>query len=369
MIPVTKEGGGYLALSSLRFRLPKSRSKNFPQALAIAEREPGFRKDEDCYWIDFPADNGPGLGFKSLEDLAKDWKGAGYYVDESLVAREVWWKEAWVRLQRGTVFVVLDVETTGLSAKDRIVEIAASAVRGGETLRSFQTLLNPGVPIPPETSCIHGIIDEDVRTAPCFKDIAGDLIAFFDGACLVAHNLNFDLRMLRQEFQRIGYPMPETAGLCTMEACGRLYPDRKLKLAAIAKFLKLDQGQPHEAMDDVEVTSSILTHVLDRGERFEGDIVRWPAHEYGTGARMLKRTHGLKTRPIKRVSPKRSLQPGSEPAAVRPTLIQAQALTPAERAAQEEADRKTWNSCLNLVAMMIGFFAFGVLLLLVAIMK
>ena len=85
--------------------------------------------------------------------------------------------------------VVFDIESTGVSPrKDRIIELAAIRVEpdGTETERCW--LLNPTVPIPPETTAIHGITDEIVRACPTFADKAAEIFAFFDGCDVSGFN-------------------------------------------------------------------------------------------------------------------------------------------------------------------------------------
>src|SRR3954463_6537659 len=100
-----------------------------------------------------------------------------------------------IRLDRP--LAVLDLETTGTDPKlDRIVEISVIKVRpdGGHDHRTRQ--VNPGVPIPPEATAIHGIGDDDVAGSPSFRAVAPGLVRFLEGCDLAGFNiLNFDLRL------------------------------------------------------------------------------------------------------------------------------------------------------------------------------
>ena len=102
--------------------------------------------------------------------------------------------------------VFFDLETTGIDiAKDRIVEISMVKVmpNGQEIVKTRR--INPGMPIPPESTAIHGITDEDVKNCPTFKEIAKSLAAQIEGCDLAGFNSNrFDIPMLAEEFLRAG---------------------------------------------------------------------------------------------------------------------------------------------------------------------
>lgn len=110
-----------------------------------------------------------------------------------------------IKLERP--LVVFDLETTGTSPRrDRIIELSAVRVNvdGSEEVRTW--LLNPTIPIPPETTAIHGISDEDVKDCPTFIDRAKDILAFFDGCDISGYNSDrFDVPCLEEEFVRAGY--------------------------------------------------------------------------------------------------------------------------------------------------------------------
>ena len=97
-----------------------------------------------------------------------------------------------------------DLETTGINiTQDRIIEIAViKLMPNGEAIHK-SNVLNPGIPIPAETSAIHGLREEDVKDKPTFKEVAKDYARFFDGADLAGFNiLKFDVPMLVEEFLR-----------------------------------------------------------------------------------------------------------------------------------------------------------------------
>jgi DNA polymerase III epsilon subunit-like protein len=124
-------------------------------------------------------------------------------------------------------FVVVDVETTGGSAHtgDRVTEVAAVSVQGTEVRDVFHSLVNPQRPIPPFITRLTGISDSMVRSAPVFRDIAGDLAVELAGRVFVAHNARFDWSFLNAEFGRVangGLDAITDTQLCTVRLARRM---------------------------------------------------------------------------------------------------------------------------------------------------
>ena len=100
-------------------------------------------------------------------------------------------------------FVVVDLETTGGSATfDRIIEVAAIRVQGGEVQERFETLVDPCMALPPFITRLTGITPLMLRGQPTMDDIIDRLGNFTRGAILVAHNASFDYGFLTQAFRR-----------------------------------------------------------------------------------------------------------------------------------------------------------------------
>jgi DNA polymerase-3 subunit epsilon len=110
-------------------------------------------------------------------------------------------------LERPLVFI--DLETTGVSpVTDRIVEVAMIKVHPDGRRETMTRRVNPGVPIPPESSRLHGIADADVAGAPVFAQIAGEVLAFIGGADLAGFNIHrFDLPVLQRQLADAGRPL------------------------------------------------------------------------------------------------------------------------------------------------------------------
>ena len=121
-------------------------------------------------------------------------------------------------------YVLLDLETTGATPLvDRITEIALIRYEQGQEVARWQTLINPETPIPPFIQQLTGIDDGMVESAPLFREVAEQLMAYLEGAVLCAHNVRFDHGFLKNEFKRIGINLRQKV-LCTVKLSRRLYP-------------------------------------------------------------------------------------------------------------------------------------------------
>ena len=163
-----------------------------------------------------------------------------------------------------TRIIVLDVETTGLSHKegDRIVEIGCiEMIDGQPSGNTFHHYLNPERPIPKEVTQIHGIRDEDVADKPKFFEVAELLLQFLQGATLMAHNANFDIRFLDSEFARLekGFPSLEKnfTVVDTLSLCRERF-GTTMSLDKLCDLLKVDRSgrHYHGALLDAELLAS-----------------------------------------------------------------------------------------------------------------
>src|SRR5690554_4408839 len=109
-----------------------------------------------------------------------------------------------------TTFVVVDLETTGTSARENtITEIGAVKMRGGEVIGDFQTFVNPGSPIPPFIVALTGITDAMVVAAPRIEQVLPTFLEFLGDAVLVAHNARFDVGFLKAACKAHVYEWPD----------------------------------------------------------------------------------------------------------------------------------------------------------------
>lgn len=164
-------------------------------------------------------------------------------------------------------FCVLDLETTGGSAaSSAITEVGAARYRGGELLGTFQTLVNPGCPIPPFITVLTGITQAMVVEAPPIDQVLPAFLEFAQGAVLVGHNLRFDLSFLNAAAARLDYPPFRQRSVDTVALARRLVRSevRNLQLATLAAHFRSPVQPSHRALDDALATAHVLWGLLER---------------------------------------------------------------------------------------------------------
>jgi DNA polymerase-3 subunit epsilon len=164
-----------------------------------------------------------------------------------------------------------DLETTGINiTQDRIIEIAVIKVLpGGEVIRK-SNLINPTVPISPESTAIHGISNEDVAGKPTFKEVAKDYVKFFEGSDLAGFNiLKFDVPMLVEEFLRAGVEF-DYSRKKLIDAQKIFHMMEKRTLSAAFKFYcGKEMANAHSAEADTQATMDVLFAQIERYENQE----------------------------------------------------------------------------------------------------
>lgn len=156
-------------------------------------------------------------------------------------------------------YVVLDVETTGLDpARDKIIEIAVVRLEGGDIARQYQTLVNPGRPIPPAIERLTGINDAMVREAPPLHEVLPGLLELFKDAVPVGHNGTFDLAFLNQVLGHGWHsPLLDTLALSRI-----LFPClASHRLDYISQHLAFKTTGHHRALDDALTTARLLENL------------------------------------------------------------------------------------------------------------
>lgn len=164
--------------------------------------------------------------------------------------------------------VVLDTETTGLDvARDRVVQIGAVRVERGRVYpaETFVALVNPGIPIPPAATAVHGIDDAAVESAPGFAAVRAELCAFVGDAVVVGQSVGFDLAILRRETERAAAPWRPPHFLDTKLLYAALENDPEERgLDELARRLGVTIGHRHGALDDALATAEIFVRLLPR---------------------------------------------------------------------------------------------------------
>ena len=168
-------------------------------------------------------------------------------------------------LQLKNPFVIFDLETTGVNvATDRIVEIALIKVNVDGSEQEKVLRINPEVPIPDETSQIHGIYDDDVKDEPTFKEVAKTLAKFIEGCDLGGFNSNrFDIPLLAEEFIRADVDVDlKKHKFIDVQAIFHKMEKRTL-VAAYKFYCNQKLVNAHSAMADTKATYEVLKSQLD----------------------------------------------------------------------------------------------------------
>ncbi len=165
-------------------------------------------------------------------------------------------------------FVVVDLETTGGSPKNSfITEVGAVRSRGGEVTGEFQTLVNPGVPIPPFIAALTGITSAAVASAPPISAVLPMFLEFARDAVLVAHNAPFDIGFLKAAAAGLDTPWPgfrvvDTARLARVLLHRDEVPNNRL--ATLARHFRATTTPDHRALHDARATVDVLHGLLER---------------------------------------------------------------------------------------------------------
>ena len=177
-----------------------------------------------------------------------------------------------LQLHRPIVF--FDLETTGVNpSKDRIVEISLLRIEpsGAETV--YHTLVNPEIPIPRETSEVHGIYDADVADKPAFREIAPEVAHFMEGADLGGYNcIKFDIPMLAEHFLREEIPVDfHSRKVVDAQVIFHKRESRTLS-KAYAYYCGKNLENAHSADADTRAAYEVLLGQLRMYEDLSGDI-------------------------------------------------------------------------------------------------
>jgi len=204
-------------------------------------------------------------------------------------------------LQLKRPLAVIDLETTGTNvATDRIIEIAIVKVMPDKSIQNKTKRINPGMPIPPATTAIHGISDEDVKDCPTFKQAANELRQFMDNCDIAGYNSNrFDIPLLVEEFLRTGLEF-DVKGRRFIDVQKIFHLMEKRTLSAAYKFYcDKNLENAHSAEADALATYEILEAQLDRYEQLQSEVEHLAEftkeEEYVDFARRMIMQNGVET--------------------------------------------------------------------------
>jgi DNA polymerase III subunit epsilon len=149
-------------------------------------------------------------------------------------------------------FVAFDIVTTGLvPGVHRIVELAAVAFAGEEVLGTFEQLVDPGVPIPPEATRVNGIDDRMLSGCPGVREVLPAFLSFLGNGTPVAHNAVFDVGFIAREIEQLCLQPPAGPVLDTKWLARSAFPDRfSYSLPTLARDLGIHPPKAHRALAD-----------------------------------------------------------------------------------------------------------------------
>jgi DNA polymerase-3 subunit epsilon len=177
-----------------------------------------------------------------------------------------------LNLSRPIVF--FDLETTGVQvAKDRIVEISIFKVYHNGNKEGKTWLVNPTIPIPAETTAVHGITNEKVANEPTFKELAAQIKEVMEGCDLAGYNSNkFDIPLLAEEFLRVEVDF-DFKKIKTVDVQNIFHKLERRTLTAAYKFYcQKDLENAHSAEADTLATYEILEAQIEKYDELENDI-------------------------------------------------------------------------------------------------
>jgi DNA polymerase III epsilon subunit family exonuclease len=177
--------------------------------------------------------------------------------------------------------VALDFETTGLAAYrgDAVCEVALVSAEGEQVETLLSTLVDPGRPLSAKTRELTGIRDDDLRGAPCMRDVIPEMVRLVGATPIVMHNAPFDLHFLQDALAVAGRPPCSNLAIDTL-LMARFLDRNRLgnSLRQTAERYGIPRGRAHRALDDARVTAlayhALVPYLELRGVRSVGDLVR-----------------------------------------------------------------------------------------------
>ncbi len=175
------------------------------------------------------------------------------------------------------MYAVIDIETTGGKYNEEgITEIAIHRFDGHQVVDQFISLVNPEKTIQPFVVNLTGINNKMLKTAPKFHEVAKRIVEITEGTIIVAHNAQFDYRILRTEFRRLGYNF-ERKTICTVDLSKKLIPNAEShSLGKLVRSLGIAVSDRHRANGDAIATLKLFKMLLakDSGKSILQEVIR-----------------------------------------------------------------------------------------------
>lgn len=171
------------------------------------------------------------------------------------------------------IFSIIDVETTGYP-KNKITDISIFSTDGKSIIKEFHSLVNPSTTIPRNITRLTGISDETVKDAPKFFEIAKQVLDNTKDSIFVAHNVNFDFNVIKNEYKELGYSFKRKK-LCTVKLSRKIIPGYKsYSLGKLCADLKIPIHGRHRAKGDAFATFKLFKLLFEKsnGNLIENEI-------------------------------------------------------------------------------------------------
>lgn len=179
------------------------------------------------------------------------------------------------------MYAIVDIETTGSHPKDNgITEIAIVLHNGTEIEGRFETLIQPGVPVPRYITYLTGITNEMLHTAPSFSEVADNIFNLLQQRVFIAHNVNFDYSFIKYHLRLSGYEW-QPKKLCTLKLSHKAFPGlKKYGLGHLCRQLGIPMENRHRAGGDANATTLLFEKILvTGGAQLIKDFLKKENHE------------------------------------------------------------------------------------------
>ncbi|MEJ6400608.1 exonuclease domain-containing protein [Nicoliella lavandulae] len=170
-------------------------------------------------------------------------------------------------MNSNTVFSVVDLETTGNSIHEdnRIIQFSCALVQNNKIIRVYSTNVNSETEVPARITKLTGITNDEIKSAPTFKQIANKLYKLLSGTVFVAHNVNFDFPFLNHEFQRVGHAQLNIKAIDTVTLSQILLPMvPSFRLRDLTSYFNIKHDHPHSASSDAIATAHLFLILVKR---------------------------------------------------------------------------------------------------------
>lgn len=170
---------------------------------------------------------------------------------------------------------MVDIEATGPKYQegDAIIQIGIVLIDGDRITKTYATDIHPRQAIPKRIEDLTGITDEQVAQAPSFSEVAPEILKLLKGRTFVAHNINFDYRILSYHLQKQGFPALNQPGLDTLELFRLAFPQAKsYQLSQLAAEEGVPLARAHQAFDDAKATADLLLRAKAKLEQLPREL-------------------------------------------------------------------------------------------------